>query len=124
MKKIIIVNLLALFVATGAFAATITLDLTKTGLTVYGAKTGVTITPGAAGTTVIGKSSTGVSVGLNSVDTGYSVQTQHKNGTKSYGTSYDSTAIFVKDVEKGVADTSGTSDPDSTGFLTTGWSSM
>jgi len=124
MKKIIIINLLALFVASVAFAATVDMNFDTTGKTLYGAKTGVTIDPGEAGTTILGKTSTGVSIGANSEDTGYSIQTQHKNGTKTYGTSFDSTAIFVKDVTKGTEDTTGVTDPDSTGFLTDGWSSM
>ncbi len=127
MRKIIIINLAALLIASTSFANQVTADLNSTGLSLYGAKTGVTIAPNTAGVTLLGKTSTGVTVGANSqsaAPTGYSMQTQHKQGTKAYGTSYDSTAIFVKDVTKGTVDNTGISNPDSTGLLTTGWTSM
>ncbi len=124
MKKIISLTAISLFLASSSFAATLTLSMDSTGKSAYGAKTGVTITPGSAGTVLLGKTSTGVGIGANSEATGYSLQTQHKNGTKSYGTSYDSTAIYVKSITKGTADTTGTSNPDSTGLLTSGWTTM
>jgi len=49
---------------------------------------------------LIGKTSTGVGIGLLCVaeGTGYSLVTQHLNGTKAFGSSYDSTSIFAIDV--------------------------
>lgn len=122
MKKIIILTALSLFVASSAFAATgLTLDLTKTGLTVYGAK--ASATKNAAGTIAIGKTSTGVAVGLNTAASGYAVQTQHKNGTKAYGSAFDSTSIWVKDVTAGTADTTGYGTTGSDAFGE-GWTTM
>lgn len=46
---------------------------------------------------LIGKCSTGVAIAwyLDSTGGGYALMTQHKSGTKAYGTSYDSTAIYI-----------------------------
>lgn len=93
MKKIMIVTTLLIFVASSAMAAvsvTMASPLTKDA-------TGKTLT---AGTSIIGKTSTGVGVGVLCVSTGtgYSLVTQHVNGTKAFGSSYDSTSIFSKDV--------------------------
>lgn len=102
MKKIIIITALLLFVSSSAFAATtvsIPNPITKeaTGKTLYGATTA----GGASDTSpLIGKTSTGVGVGVfcNAAGTGYSMVTQHLNGTKAYGSSYDSTSMFSNDV--------------------------
>jgi len=125
MKKIFTLLTLLLGVVSSAFGGvTGTLaPSTKAGLTVYGAKTGT------AGTTspMIGKSSTGVGVGwfVNAGGTGYAVITQHKNGTKEFGSSYDSTSIYscpvvtvgtpVLDVPGGIT---------SADFIAGTWSSM
>jgi len=100
MKKIIILNVAALLFASAAFAGgTIDLDFTKTGLTLYGAKSGA----GTAGVgqKMIGKCSTGVGVGVISNANGYALWAQHKNGIKAYGSSHDSTAIYMTDVTAG-----------------------
>lgn len=96
MKKIIILTAISLFTASSVFAATIALDVeNKTGLSVWGSKT-----TAAAGTGLIGKTSTGVGVGLESVKAGYGVITQHTSGTKVFGSTFDSTSIYSKDVTK------------------------
>ena len=135
MKKIIIITALSLFVASSAFAAggAASLSLSTTmagpGLSVWGAKTGVSVTAGvpAAGTLLIGKTSTGVGVGM-AVDAaagaGYSVETQHKNGTKAYGTAHDSTSIFQKDVVAGTPDTTSLATGASSFVGVSGWTSM
>ena len=102
MKKTIIITALLLFVSSSAFAATtvsIPNPITKaaTGKTLYGATTA----SGASATSpLIGKTSTGVGIGVfcNAAGTGYSMVTQHLNGTKAYGSSYDSTSMFSNDV--------------------------
>ena len=107
MKKIAIITIVLLFAASSAFAGvsiTMASTLTKaaTGKTVYGATTGTATTSDA----LIGKTSTGVGVGMlcNTSGTGYSLVTQHMNGSKAYGSSYDSTSLFSKDVAtKGTA---------------------
>jgi len=102
MKKIIILVAISLFSASSAFAASsITLGLTNTGLSLWAAKTA---SGAVSGTNLIGKNSTGVSVGVTTSATGYGLKTQHKNGTKAFGTTYDSTAIYTAPVTKGVAE--------------------
>ena len=102
MKKIIIITTLLLFAASTSFAGvSITIDATmskaNTGKTVYGAATAGTVTNASP---LIGKTSTGVGIGLLCVTTGlgYSMVTQHTSGTKAYGTTYDGTSIYAKDV--------------------------
>lgn len=103
MKKIAILTALALCVSTTAFAATnitmaSTLTASTTGKSVWAAKSGA-----ASGTGLVGKSSSGVGVGMLTSATGYAVVTQHVNGTKAFGTSYDSTSIYSQNVTtKGV----------------------
>jgi len=48
-------------------------------------------------TATIARLSTGVAVGMKTEASGYAVVTQHQSGTRAYGTSYDSTAIFMSD---------------------------
>ncbi len=59
-----------------------------TGKSLYGAKSGTADTTSP----LIGKTSTGVAVWcfLRTSGTGYAIVTQHMNGTKAFGTSYDS----------------------------------
>ncbi len=68
MKKVILLTTCMLFVSSMAFAAT-------------------TI-----------ENSTGVGTGMITSALGYSLVTQHLNGSKAYGSSYDSTSMFVEDV--------------------------
>ena len=121
MKKIIILTVFSLFAATSAFAATtLTLSLDSTGLSLWGAKTGGTA---VSGTNLIGKTSTGVGVGMFADATGYSVITQHKNGTKAFGSSMDSTSMFSTPVTPGTAISSGPSTANSALFVSP-WTSM
>lgn len=125
MKKIKTIVLLAgisVFTASSAFA-NLTLTLTSTGLSVYGVKTGT-----ASNTSpLIGKTSTGVGVGI-AVDAtagaGYSVKTQHKNGTKAFGSSFDSTSIYTVDVTAGTADTTTLTTGSDSFIGQTGWTTM
>ncbi len=119
MKKIIILNVVALFVASVAFADGV--DFKEAGKTLYGAAG--TVDPGESGTFSIGKLSTKVGLGWLNDATGYAIITQHQSGTKAYGTSHDSTAIYVKDVvKKGTGeDEPGASD---TGAFATDWKTM
>ncbi|KAB0666896.1 hypothetical protein F6V25_05650 [Oryzomonas japonica] len=128
MKKTVVFAVMALLSASSVFAASTKIDLDisstgKSGLSLYGGKTGVTISPGAAGTTLIGKTSTGVGLGAITDTPGYALETQHKNGTKAYGSAYDSTSIYQKDVTAGTSDTSGYSKTGSDAFGT-GWTTM
>ncbi|MDZ4184580.1 MAG: hypothetical protein U1D97_06330, partial [Desulfuromonadales bacterium] len=62
----------------------------------YGATTGTA----TASSPMIGKNSTGVSIGIlcNASGAGYALITQHIAGSKVFGSSYDSTSIYSKDV--------------------------
>ena len=130
MRKMIIVNILFLLVGSAAFAAdpgasnVIVFGATpKTGLSLYGAPATPVVTAGvpAAGTILIGKTSTGVGVGWNTATLGYAVNTQHINGTKAFGTTFDSTAMYQKDEAKGTAEAV----PSTTGSdAFSGWSTM
>ena len=132
MRKVIILNILALFVASSAFAtesaATAGIDFTTpaTGLSLWGSSAAVSVTTNvpAAGTILIGKNSTGVGTGWNTSGLGYAIETQHISGSKAFGTSYDSSAIYQIDVTKGTAvSTSGPSATDSSSFAS-GWTTM
>ncbi len=95
MKKILILTAIALSLTSAAYAGTLTMVLPgTTGLTVYGDKT-ATATNASP---LIGKNSSGVGIGMESSANGYSLFTQHKSGTKAFGSAYDSTSIYVRDV--------------------------
>jgi len=122
MKKIVSLTALFLFVASSAFAgASVTLSLSTTGLSLYGLKTGTADNSSP----LIAKTSTGVGLGIivdATAGAGYSVETQHKNGTKAFGSSFDSTSIFAKEVTAGTVDTTTlTTGADS---FTTGWTTL
>ncbi|MDD2336530.1 MAG: hypothetical protein PHD01_08120 [Geobacteraceae bacterium] len=123
MRKIIILNIVALFVASAAFAETSQdVKFDDGGKTLYGSLT--TATKGDAGTMAIGKLSNKVGLAINCDKDGYALITQHSGGIKAYGTSHDSTSIFVKDVTKGEAE-GAPSAADSTDFVTgTDWKSL
>jgi len=95
MKKIIILNLAVLFMASAAFAAT-----SATGSISTFGSTGLTVVGdgGPATGASIGKLSTKVGMGWNTTSLGYAFYTQHLQGTKGFGTSFDSTSIYTKDV--------------------------
>lgn len=94
MKKILVLTTVLAFAATNCFAlasgATGTMTLTSdTGLELHGDPATAT-----ADTALIGRMSTGVGVAWITNTAGYTLVTQHKSGTKAYGSSYDSTALY------------------------------
>ena len=100
MKQVLVFTAILILAATSSFAATTdvasgatgTMSLTNsTGLELHAAATGDTA---AKTTALIGKCSTGVGVGWATNVNGYTLVTQHKSGSKAYGTSYDSTSMF------------------------------
>ena len=122
MKKLLVFISLSIFVGTSALAAEVEMDLSKkenTGKTLYGAASDTANTP-------LGKTSTGVGVGVLSDASGYAVVSQHMSGTKAYGSSYDSTAIYttVNDVTIGTAYLSIPTVSDSTDFTDAAWKPM
>ena len=92
MKKISIFRVIALCFSAHAYAVTAT---TAAGVATVG---GETITATAPATLDIARASKGVLFAWSTSATGYSIQTYHTQGTKIYGTSYDSTAMFFNDV--------------------------
>lgn len=124
MKKILVLTAIIALAATTSFAsggsgATGTLDFATSGYELHADIDGGTA---SADTTLIGKCSTGVDVGWNTDTLGYALMTQHKQGTKAYGSSYDSTAIYqttANDTEPGTAAYNGgdLNDIDTTDFV-------
>jgi len=100
MKKIILMTACMLFVSSMAFAEdSVTMDLSAketTGLSLYGDSE-----TASASTALIGKNSTGVGVGVLTNVNGYSMVTQHMNGSKAFASSYDSTSIYSEDATVG-----------------------
>jgi hypothetical protein len=101
-------------------------DSAVTGKTLYGAKASGAAATAGADQKLIGKASTGVAVGCLTSTLGYALITQHKQGVKAYGTSHDSTAVYMADAQKGTAkkqvpDNIGTTDFVAAG---SGWTSM
>ncbi|MCP3177401.1 hypothetical protein MJO47_09845 [Desulfuromonas sp. KJ2020] len=95
MKKIFVLTAFLLLLAVSSFAAgdeTYIDDFAVTGATLYGDEADASATT----RTSIGRTSTGVAIAwyCDAGGNGYAIATQHKSGTKAYGTSYDSTAIF------------------------------
>lgn len=125
-KKISVITAIAMFMSSAAFAANITMATTlssaNTGKAVYGAKTGTA----TAASPLIGKTSTGVGVGILTGASGYAIVTQHMNGTKAFGTTFDSTAVISSDVTtKGTAFLAiPAGSTIATGFTATSWTSM
>jgi len=99
---------LLMFIGTSFAATSVTAtDFTNTGLTLY-ASDGTPVATSAAGTaglTAIGKTSSGVTLICFTSANGYSVGTQHKNGTKAFGSSFDSTSLYSLDVTAGQINT-------------------
>lgn len=117
MKKIVLFNILALLVASSAFAA----GAASTAASFDTAGKKVVGSGGPATSASIGKLSTKVALGWNTNANGYAINTQHQQGTKAYGTSFDSTSIYVSDVTIGTA----TAVPDSTDSGSfSGWTTM
>ncbi len=97
MKKILVLTAVFALVASAALAsdvssgATGTMNLdNSTGYELHGDDATASKT-----TALIGKCSTGVGIAWQTDANGYAIMTQHKSGTKAYGSSYDSTALYV-----------------------------
>lgn len=97
MKKIALLAALIMLVSATAHAATAV--AVKPEFTT--GKMGVSVT--SADSKPIGKLSASVSMGYKGDATGYAIDTQHQKGTKAFGTSHDSTAIYSTDVATGTA---------------------
>jgi hypothetical protein len=106
MKKVASFALFMLLTGSMAYAqdASVSIDLSgkdTTGLTLFASPDDATVT----NATSIGKTSTGVGVAAVSNVNGYALITQHMNGTKAYGSAFDSTAIYqtIQDLVPGTA---------------------
>ena len=118
MKKIIILMVIALSFSTQAYAVTAT---TATGVGTVG---GETLTATAPATLDIGRASKGCLFGWTTSATGYTVVTYHMQGTKFYGTSYDSTALYFLDVGTAATLTAPDSSDSDEAFPTDTWTTM
>jgi hypothetical protein len=125
MKKILMLAAIFALVTTSCFAADVTtaatgdMAFTATGLELHGDATSADKT-----TAIIGKCSTGVGVGWVTEDGGYALITQHENGTKAYGSSYDSTSLYSSIATKGAVLEASPDDITTATFVDTGWSAM
>jgi hypothetical protein len=125
MKKILMLAAIFALVTTSCFAADVASDptgdmvFTATGLQLHGAA-------GTASnaTAIIGKCSTGVGVGWVTEDDGYALITQHENGTKAYGSSYDSTSLYSIIAVKGTVKDAAPANITTATFVGTGWTAM
>lgn len=122
MKKILILTAFALSVTSAAYAS-VTIDLATTiadpGKAIFGLKSG---TPDNT-SPLIGKCSSGVGIGMKTDPTGYALITQHKSGTKAFGSAFDSTSLYVHDETTGAADAT-TIGTGSTTFANAAWTTL
>ncbi|HJV65233.1 MAG TPA: hypothetical protein VJ550_05845 [Geomonas sp.] len=106
---------------TVSMVADLTSTSAVTGATLYGD----TATTATTSSVLIGKTSTGVALAGNTASNGYALATQHKSGNRAFGTAYDSTSVYYKDVTAvGTAVKQTISTTDSTEFTGAGWTSM
>jgi hypothetical protein len=118
MKKIFVITILLLFVASFASAAQLSFSDAQAG-SELGATAPVNV--------VIGKCSKGVKLGAAYDGTAYALQTVHLNGSKIYGTAYDSTAIWVltpTTIAKDHFTATPLADSNSDDAFGTGWSAL
>jgi hypothetical protein len=117
MKKIIALTSLFLIAAVPVFA---------TSLDYAAGNAGFVLKATAPATALIGKTSKGVVICGAYTGTGYALATYHTNGTKEYGTAYDATAVYFKDVGAGATITAPTSSvaTDAGSFGGAGWSAL
>ena len=124
MKKILILTAFALSVTSASYAGvTISLQTTMAdpGKAIFAMKaTGTTATNASP---LIGKCSSGVGIGMKTDPSGYALITQHKSGTKAFGSAFDSTSLYVHDETTGAYDTT-TIGTGSTTFADAAWSTL
>jgi hypothetical protein len=116
MKKLIILIVVALSFSAPAYAVTATAAI---GVGTVG---GEILRATDPATLDIGRASKGVLFGWNTALTGYSVNTYHLQGTKIYGSSYDSTALYFSDVGTGATLVAPSSSVSEEAF--SGWTAM
>lgn len=136
MKKIMVLTVAFALAATTCFAfggsatsGTITFESTGQSLRAGSTNSAGTVVAASADSALISKASTGVDVAWQTDANGYALMTQHKSGTKAYGSSYDSTAIYqttAADVTPGApAYNNGALSATDTGdFSNTSWKAM
>lgn len=119
MKKTMIIMLVAAltFISSSAFAE----DLATGGVsTVAGGQVSAT----APAALDIANLSTNVLIGAQYSATGYAIDTYHTNGTKAYGTAYDSTAIYWMELGTGGTLVAPSSSDSAEAFPTSTWKEM
>ena len=118
MKKAIALAILCTFFALPAFAAT---------LAATADQAGYVLNATAPAATLIAKTSKGVRIGVNYDATnglGYALSTFHIQGTKVFGTAYDSTALYFQDVGAGYTAFAAPASSVTTAAFGTGWTAM
>lgn len=130
MKKILVLMAILSLAGTSCYAdvasgttGAITFGEGTTGLNLHGS---VSTTAASADTALIGKCSTGVGAGWNTDANGYALVTQHKSGSKAYGSSYDSTALYqyVPTGTPGEVILANPTDTTTTSFVSADWKKM
>jgi len=123
MKKIFVLVSAILLASSSVYAAetlSISAGFADAGKVLHGDNTAADDT-----TATIARLSTGVAVGMKTEALGYAVVTQHQSGTRAYGTSYDSTAIFMSDEgQVGAIPLAVPTATDTTDFTGTGWKKL
>lgn len=104
MKKYTLALVLGLFMATMAFAEDDPEITSTDSAAVDFDDAGLNAVDSGERGTVIGKLSTGVALGFNTSPLGYTLITQHRLAPRAFGTAHDSTALYVKEVTKGTAE--------------------
>ncbi len=122
MKKIVLI----LMIVTLCFAAN---SFAAINITTAAAAAGVSTNDGEilfgdAGNIDIARASKGVKFGWSTGTLGYAIQTYHNSGTKLYGSAYDSTALYQKEVGPGFLEFAEPSDSTSVAFEGDGWKEL
>lgn len=120
MKKIFALALVLLFAtAITSFADTEAPASANQGKSIYGKIASDPTATDDAEATLIGKCSKGVYAGWNTTASAYTIITMHFDGNRSFGSSYDATAIYRNDTKP-------TDAPDAAdkSYFADGWTAM
>ena len=120
MKKIFALALLLLLASVvSSFADTEAPASANAGMSIYARIDADPTSSTDAAAVLIGKCSKGVYAGWNSSASGYSMVTMHFDGNRSFGSSYDATAIYRNDLKISAAP--GKADKS---YFADGWTAM
>ncbi len=121
MKKIVLILMIvSLCFAANSFAGDVTTAAAPDGVSTNDGE----ILFGNPGPIDIARASKGVKFAWSTGDLGYAIQTYHNSGTKLYGSAYDSTALYQKEVGPGFLTFAAPSDSTSLAFETGNWKEL